>query len=341
MAAPWLRTLDTQVEMIKWWRSSGGVDFGDGFVDDVKNRSHGGLVGDWNGKDLAGMEARGLDSAETIWTKGDLVDYVQYAAESMPPEPLKDVDLPFPAGFVMLETPVLLPEIKSIGEHTSSLETAEVKAVLWRPTVITLGEWPHGERQLGIALSFYASREYLMRGLHGELRNRMPPLVLLTTTGWPFDMDWTAQETNSAMDMAWEARSEEECEGLLNQLLRGRRFMKAYWHLIQQPKYTDVSEQGNPREERRRAARAGFLGEIDKIRVITLRKKKARIEEHPEENGDGGGREFSHRFVRQGHWRNQWYPSVSMHRQIWIDETIVGPDWLPLVIKDRVFRWTR
>ncbi len=51
---------------------------------------------------------------------------------------------------------------------------------------------------------------------------------------------------------------------------------------------------------------------------------------------------YSHRFIRRGHWRNQPYPSEGTHRQIWINPTIVGDEQLPLILKPRrAFEWDR
>jgi len=41
-------------------------------------------------------------------------------------------------------------------------------------------------------------------------------------------------------------------------------------------------------------------------------------------------------------WRNQWYPSLSQHRQKWISPYVKGPEDKPLVVRPRrVYQWTR
>ena len=83
----------------------------------------------------------------------------------------------------------------------------------------------------------------------------------------------------------------------------------------------------------RTAKRRGI--DIREIVVVELRRAK-----HPSaKNGEHA--KYSHRFLRRGHWRNQWHSSIRMHRQRWISTTIVGDENLPLVIKKRVWVWDR
>jgi hypothetical protein len=44
---------------------------------------------------------------------------------------------------------------------------------------------------------------------------------------------------------------------------------------------------------------------------------------------------YSHRFIVSGHWRNQWYASGQVHRQIWISPYVKGPEDQPLVVRPR------
>ena len=70
--------------------------------------------------------------------------------------------------------------------------------------------------------------------------------------------------------------------------------------------------------------------------VVTLRRPDA---PSPHEHSDV---EWSRRWVVSGHWRNQWYPSLGVHRQIWISPYVKGPEEAPLVVrKDRVFELVR
>lgn len=89
------------------------------------------------------------------------------------------------------------------------------------------------------------------------------------------------------------------------------------------------------RAEWRRAKRLGL--DIKDVIVVELRRVQ-----HPSED-KGGKANYSHRFIRVGHWRLQPYGPRDnpTHRQRWIGRTVVGPDHLPLIVKDRVWVWDR
>lgn len=325
MPPAWSRALDEQVELIRFWRSPSGIRFGEdslGVIQSNAENTNGELAGDWTGADLARTEADRLDRSETFFITEDMTQYAEVAARSgFLPQPLKDTDLPMPHGFAYFDR-----ELMFEGDDGFRMP---VKAVLWRPSVITINAWPHGERVLGINLSFYASRQTIDREARRngtfDPSNSLPPrLVLVNTHGWPFDVDWLGLDDQGNT-------------GPLDAIAQGRRFMSAFWALVQQEIVVWHEPQPTEKHAKKRAVRAGFLGEVNQIRVITLRRKTNRTIE----DGDGDHRNFSHRFIRRAHWRMQFYPSLQIHRQIWIDQTIVGPDELPLIVKDRVFVWKR
>lgn len=71
------------------------------------------------------------------------------------------------------------------------------------------------------------------------------------------------------------------------------------------------------------------------ISVITLRRKSVKLD------GDNK-RDFQYRFIVNGHWRRQWYPSLEKHQWKYIHEYVKGPDDKPLIIRDkRVFNFRR
>jgi hypothetical protein len=62
------------------------------------------------------------------------------------------------------------------------------------------------------------------------------------------------------------------------------------------------------------------------VLVITLRRERSKDDAEPKEVN------WTRRWITSGHWRNQWYPSLGVHRQIWINEYVKGPDDKPLVL---------
>jgi hypothetical protein len=75
------------------------------------------------------------------------------------------------------------------------------------------------------------------------------------------------------------------------------------------------------------------------LRVIELR--RARSHDKPEGERENGGREYTHRWIVQGHWRNQWYASEGRHKQKYIGSYVKGPEDLDLIVKQRVWNWDR
>jgi hypothetical protein len=73
--------------------------------------------------------------------------------------------------------------------------------------------------------------------------------------------------------------------------------------------------------------------------VVVVKLRREQGERH-EPTGEEGN--YSHRWIVGGHWRNQWYATESIHRQIWISPYVKGPEDRPLIVRPRrVFQWER
>lgn len=59
-------------------------------------------------------------------------------------------------------------------------------------------------------------------------------------------------------------------------------------------------------------------------------------------SGTGNGREYRHRWVVRGHWRQQPHgPQRSQRRPVWIESHLKGPAGGPLLATDQVRVWRR
>lgn len=72
-------------------------------------------------------------------------------------------------------------------------------------------------------------------------------------------------------------------------------------------------------------------------RVITLRRRRSdgavlQASDH---------REYIHQWIVRGHWRQQWYPARQVHRPVWIDPHLKGPEGAPLLGGEKVYAWHR
>lgn len=106
-----------------------------------------------------------------------------------------------------------------------------------------------------------------------------------------------------------------------------------FWTLCQQRLAAPKSERA-PRAARKFAERRHF--DVSLIRVVRLRRQKAHTDEVLETGVD-----WTHRWMVNGHWRNQWLPSVKAHRLQWIAPYVKGPEDKPLVVKETVNAWVR
>jgi hypothetical protein len=104
-----------------------------------------------------------------------------------------------------------------------------------------------------------------------------------------------------------------------------RQYLQILWRLAQQ-RITMHERQPADRAARRRAARAGC--DDPYVTVITLRHTQR------PRDGEPSAVDWAHRWIVGGHWRNQWYPSIEAHRQIWIAPHVKGPEDKDLRIRD-------
>jgi hypothetical protein len=89
-----------------------------------------------------------------------------------------------------------------------------------------------------------------------------------------------------------------------------------------------------PVRQARRSFERSYGRRIDTVRIICLRRA-----EHKPTAGDSGQTvEWSHRWMVDGHWRNQPHgPNHSLRKLTWIAGHIKGPDDKPLVVKSTTF----
>lgn len=112
----------------------------------------------------------------------------------------------------------------------------------------------------------------------------------------------------------------------------GLHVLRSALLLMQQP-LAEQSSADPDRAARKRLRRAGR--EPAAVRVIELRRPK---------NTGGTGdsnREYHHRWITRGHWRQHWYPKREVHRPVWIAPHIKGPEGAPLIGGEKVYALKR
>jgi len=106
-------------------------------------------------------------------------------------------------------------------------------------------------------------------------------------------------------------------------------------------KLTTTTEFSLPRQVRRRMETV--VRPETSVRVVSLRK----TEQQNRYEGDAGSIEFTHRFIVNGHWRQQCMATAEheggrcWHRPTWIAPFIKGPDNKPLAMPQTIYNVMR
>lgn len=311
----WEVAYENQIETWAFWQSPTGQAYAEGFLSDVlaKDREYAGLF-----VVQPEIETDKLLKADPIYVEEEMVKLWQIAAKDFKPEPLEASDLLCPAGFVYLPIPEYLYDVNG--------KTCSWRALAWEIMGFQRGE----HKALGINVSIYTHRDD-EDDFSDEWRKGRDftdhalfkyPLTLLHAHNWAFgdsfeevvkieDASLTEEQVRNAKMGAWDQW----------------RKIQALFRLMQQKIATPV-EYAAPRPTRRRAQRQGF--DPKTVTVIRLRRpKKPRESDEPVEVN------WSHRWLVGGHWRNQWYPTLGVHRQVYVAPYIKGPEDKELRVREK------
>lgn len=89
-----------------------------------------------------------------------------------------------------------------------------------------------------------------------------------------------------------------------------------------------------------RAPVEGRTREPDRVTLVDLRPLR-QVDMSADEQGEGG-REYRHRWIVRGHWRQQPHgPARSLRRLTYVEPFIKGPPDAPLLASERVMVWRR
>lgn len=284
---------------------------------------------------LAAMEAGRLRDGDLWYLDDDLCALLAAAHPSMPAFAAQPHDLPSKSGFAVFATPIALYDaavarvdnlVDALGDEATR-ETAtrlyehdvRIIAVSWGP--YQTATWRAG----GVWMSFYApsNLEHVVdQDTARRARALMPPLTV--------DNEYAG---------AWRPDGAPADNYLLHGgegqtgTARWARLVFAAFQLAAQANLAESEQQATPRPERRRTERAG-LPPRD-VRIVRLRRAVSAARD-TERQADGSTREWQHRWVVRGHWRQHWYPTMQDHRPKWIAPYLKGPDGAPLLGGDKV-----
>jgi hypothetical protein len=318
----WEYALELRTELEEWWASERGRDFGRRWHIARTNASS--LAR--QSMDMAEIELRKLPVASPFFVTDEMVDLLEHAAASFPDTPLHPVDLPLDVGFVLLG--------RSIPVIDMHMRPLPVRAFTWGTKAGT-----NPEETTGVHYAVYAhanddpEREAanLTLGMH----DFFPTLSLLHDGAWDFGHNYASKE-GWKPGTIWNQGVEIPQESI-HSAIHMMKTIHTFWMLSQQ-RIGDVKPQQASRGTRRRIQRSFPNRPIPEVRVITLRRRRVPKEatEHV-----GGGREYTHRWWVNGHWRRQWYETEGRHKPKFIDGYVKGPEDKPFQQKDTAYVWRR
>jgi hypothetical protein len=151
---------------------------------------------------------------------------------------------------------------------------------------------------------------------HGYHWRGLTPMEFTDMQGWPTGVPHSKATLDAETTEALERTI------LATWLLMGQTLVRSERLVAQRP-------------ARRRIARADPTLDPT-VRYIDLRRARTEPTDRADDENRASSREYRHRWVVRGHWRNQWYPSRNDHRPIWIDPHFAGPEDKPLLGGERV-----
>lgn len=271
---------------------------------------------------LAARTNAGLRASELFYVTADMTALAHHAATSLTDFEMRPEDLPAPVGMLVFEDAPIRHE--AAGNQP-------VRLVTWGPWLghLAIDYWS-GTReyleQVEVAQAAFDAnttpaenqawlREKFAHIKPGQLADLHPPhnFTYLRTTlieaGTP-DLTDTPEADVALL-----------------------RLIQATWLLMGQSLATSERVAAD-RASRRRIQRLDRAYGTE-VRLIRLR--RARTERGTDPDERPGTREYQHRWVVRGHWRNQYFPSRDANRPIWISPYIAGPEGAPLIGGEKVF----
>lgn len=290
-----------------------------------------------DGETFAFVEAARLNRATTYFVENDMISIAKIASWDMPMQSLESSDLPSEFGFVVLETPVL-------GRDVRDRDIA-LSAMSWGPTTFFDPDGNQTDRT-GISVVFYSDlndfrdsqSEHLVDFYRWATSNGKPmsrhAIYHFASLEFGRDMsEYTYIDTRRGTS----DHVPDEFNSRETNTVDPHLWFYAFL-IISQDRIAETVRQRLARPQARRMKRGRVEPPEDcSISVVKLRRLKHVTDgdtEHSPVN-------WTHRWVVEGHWTHQWYPSLQDHRLIYIAPYIKGPEHLPLVIKDRVYAWVR
>jgi hypothetical protein len=304
----WQDTMEAQMELFKFWRSELGQRYGDGFVHDKTTEApkRHGLDPD---PEFAGQLLGNAPNLATVEASKMLFADPIYVSDEM-----FEVAEHAAATFVaepLQETDLLTQYGFVLLPRPFVTPDVNGRATTWRAFSWFPASSSDGTSR-GIHFSTYTHRDDAH--LDGYEISQQLVWQPLHITPWWFDTE---------VPEGW--------KGAIGWWTCAQALMRLMMqHIATRDEYQ------SPRASRRRWTRE--LPEQPKPYIVVVRLRRPKHQPQ----GESRSVDWKQRWIVGGHWRNQFYRSLGIHRRIWISDHMKGPDDKPLVIrKGRAFELVR
>ena len=274
---------------------------------------------------LCEQEHRRLRDAQLYFVTEEMTRLAVAAGESLPDFHLEPEDVPAPSGFVVFEEPIG-SYINIDGDAPTRIP---IVAVSWGPSELI--PFPQG----GVWFTFYAptnwpqlermAAEQAGRALNSKKRARLRQLR------GPLTWDNESAQGYGQGSKAHYRPGDSHSDVDVDSIAPWSQTMRAAWLLMDQPNIADAEDLHRNRASVRRDQSEGF--NVRPVRLLRLRRAGKAQGTSDDERA---ARDYTCRWMVKGHWRQQWYPSRGLHRPIWINPHVKGPDGKPLKITETV-----
>jgi hypothetical protein len=281
------------------------------------------------------VTAHTLMRADPVYVSDDVMTLWEKAAQTYKLEILERTDLVVPAGFALFPRPFEIIDVH--GRRVA------YRALGWLPiSQRETFDWDQGAEGQGVWLTLlsnvndiddYWTEENI--GVNGPSGRTIREISLAMGEEWTimhgsvmmFDTKLDNDPINDAQGVPI---TDPEKKAAASSMYA---HIQCFWRLMSQ---LVITPEALPRQARRQRQRAG---KIDTVKVLRLRRSRTQMEH----DGEGAGIAYTHRWVVEGHWRNQPYGSKKdrYYKQIWIAPYVKGPDDKPLVVKKRGVEFSR
>jgi hypothetical protein len=255
-------------------------------------------------------EASRLNNAELYWVAPDMAALAVSAGQQLAAARWTVADLPSLSGLIVFDG-----GIGAVDAHGTQIP---VEALSWGTDDghLGIGLYLSRERLAGEISAAYTSTAYILDA------GQVPPLIPISSHHLPI----TAEPVSFA-----------DLDATIPTTIVST--LAAAWLLMQQPTLVDRTQA--PQDKATARAYGRRQQAVPGVTIVNLR--RAYVPGQQDDSGtDPAGRRYHHRWVVQGHWRDQPHgPDRALRRKQWIPAHIKGPDGAPLLATERVNVWRR